>query len=173
MKSTWMWKLVAILSVTAFPAFAQLQDVQITATKKKLDEQKSRGGGPITVTTKEIVYSVTVQNKRFKMMPEVQVKYMIFLSDEQGGTTDKAVASSHKGSETLANLASNASASFETKPVKLTTEELDGGWAYTTGASGRARDKVNGIWIRAYADGKIIGEYANPTTISKKNDWKE
>lgn len=173
MKSHRLWQLLVVLLVTTFPAFGQLQDVQITAAKKKLDEQKSRSGGPVTVTTKEIVYNVTVQNKRFKMMPEIQVKYMIFLSDEQGGSTDKAVSSSHRGSETLKNLASNASVSFETKPFKLTTEELDGGYYYVSGATGRARDKVNGIWIRAYAEGKIIGEYANPTTVSKKNDWKE
>lgn len=172
MKSARIWQLIAVLLVTAFPAFAQIQDVQISAAKKKLDEQKERGAN-VTVTTKEIVFNVTVQNKRFKAMPEVQVKYMIFLSDEQGGTKEKAVATSHKGSETLTNLAPNATVSFETKPFKLTTEDLDGGWYYASGASNRARDKVNGIWIRAYSEGKIIGEYANPTTVSKKNDWKE
>jgi hypothetical protein len=157
----------------AFPVFAQVQDVQITATKKKLDEQKSREGGPVTVTTKEIIYLVSVQNKRFATMPEIQIKYMIFLSDEKGGSTNKPITLSHRGSETLKNLNSNASVTFETKPFKLTTEELDGGWYYGSGASGRARDKVNGVWIRAYADGKVIGEYANPSSVTKKNEWKE
>jgi hypothetical protein len=173
MKLSRIWQLIGLLLVTAFPAFAQVQDVQITTTKKKVDEQKSRSGGPVTVTTKEIIYLVTVQNRRFVTMPEVQVKYMIFLADAQGGSTEKAVTVSHRGSETLKNLASNASVTFETKPIKLTTEELDGGWAYASGASGRARDKVSGLWIRAYADGKIIGEYANPTSVTKKNEWKE
>ncbi len=172
MKTPRIGQLLAVFLGMAFPAFAQLQDVQITAAKKKLDEQKQRGEN-VTVTTKEIVYNVTVQNKRFKTMPEVQVKYMIFLSDEQAGSTERAVATSHRGSEILKDLASNATVTFETKPFKLTTEDLDGGWSYNSGAAARARDKVHGIWIRAYAEGKIIGEYANPTTLSKKNDWKE
>jgi hypothetical protein len=157
----------------ALPAFGQIQDVQITANKKKLDEQKSREGGPVTVTTKEIIYLVTVQNKRFATMPEVQVKYMIFLADVQGGSTEKAVTLSHRGSETLKNLESNASITFETKAFKLSTEELDGGWYYGSGASNRARDRVSGVWIRAYADGKLIGEYTNPPSVSKKNAWKD
>lgn len=163
-----LWILAA-----ASPAFAQLQDVQITATKKRLDEQKQRADGNKTITTKDVTYTVSVQNKRFNVQPEIIVKYRIFLENEAAGSTADGVIKTHKGSETLTNLAANATATFETKPFQLTTEDLDGGWYYATGATNRAKDKVKGIWIRAYADGKIIGEYANPSTISKKNDWKD
>lgn len=173
MKVSKFWQVVGALLVTAYPAFAQIQDVQITAAKKKLDEEKTREGINKTVVTKEIVYNITVQNKRFKVMPEIQVKYMIFLDDAKGGSKEDATGKTHTGSETLTNLASNASVSFETKPFKLTTVDLDAGWYYTSGAGNRARDKANGVWIRAYADGKMIGEYANPSTITKKNEWKE
>ena len=154
-------------------AIAQLHDVGITVAKKKLDEEKSREGGNKTVTTKEIVYTISVQNKRFKTMPEIQVKYMIFLNDEQAGSTEAGVVKAHTGSESVQNLASNASVTIETKPIRLATEDLDGGWAYYSGAGNRARDKVNGVWVRAYADGKIIGEYANPSTVTRKNTWKD
>lgn len=36
-----------------------------------------------------------------------------------------------------------------------------------------SKDSVAGIWFRAYAGGKLIGEYANPSTVTKKFDWKE
>lgn len=172
MKSSRIWQLVGLLSVMAFPAFAQIQDVQITVAKKKVDEEK-KGNGPVTITSKEIIYQVTVQNKRFANLPEVQVKYMIFLADAQGGSKEKAVTVSHKGSETLTNLGSNASVTFDTKPFVLSKEELAGNYYWQSGASNRAQDKVSGVWIRAFADGKQIGEYANPPSVSKKNDWKE
>ena len=156
----------------AFPAFAQIQDVQITVVKKKLDEAK-KGNGPVTITAKEVAYTVTVQNRRFAEMAEVQVKYMIFLADEQGGSREKAVTVSHNGSETIKNLASNATVSFETKPFILAKEELAGNYYYASGASSRAQDKVSGVWIRAFANGKQIGEYANPPSVTKKYDWKE
>ncbi len=157
----------------ATPVFAQIQDVQITANRKKVDEQKSRVGGPVTVKTKALIYQVTVQNKRFTAIPEVQVKYAIYLADEMGGSTEKAIPVVHRGSETLTNLGPHQSVSFETKPFTLTTEELDAGYVYTTGASNRARDRVAGVWIRAYADGKMIGEYAVPSSVAKKYDWKD
>lgn len=152
-------------------AFAQMQDVQITATKKKRDEQKEREGN-ITITTKEIIYNIAVQNKTFKPIAELQVKYMVFLSDSQGGNTGGPVDAAHTGSETLKNLNGQGTVNFETKPIKLMTEDLDAGWVYGSGAGNRAKDKVNGVWIRAYVDGKMVGEYANPSTV-KKNTWKE
>jgi len=166
-------QLFIVLIVVAVPARAQLQDVQLSASRLKLDEQKGREQGNVTVTTKEIVYKITVQSKTFKPLAGLQVKYMIFYADAASGTKEKPAETFLKGSETIANLAGNALVNFNTTPIKLTTEELDAGWYYKSGGSNRAKDKVTGVWIRAYLDGKMVSEYANPTTTSKKNDWKE
>jgi hypothetical protein len=37
--------------------------------------------GNITITTKEIAYTVTVENRTFKPIDELQVKYMTFYLD--------------------------------------------------------------------------------------------
>ncbi len=112
---------------------AQLYDVQISATPKKIDEQKSRKGEHATVTTKEMVYIVTVENRSFKTLEELNVKYMIFYADSQPGRSEKPIEAYHKGSETLTNLTTHRKAGFETTPFKLETEELDGGWYYRGG----------------------------------------
>ena len=163
----------AILSVISISAVAQLHDVQISATPRKLDEQKDRPRGNVTVTTKEIAYRVTVENRTFKTIPELQMKYMIFYVDPKPGSPEKPIEAHHKGSETLTVLASNRVATFETNPFKLTREELDAGWYWAGGGSGRLKDKVTGVWIRAYSNGNLVGEYSNPTTIPKKKEWKE
>ena len=163
---------LSILAVAS--ASAQLQDVQLTVTRQKLDEQKSKGNGPVTVTTKEISYRITVQNRTFKAMPELTVKYMIFYEVPEPGSKEDATVKSNIGSEKIMSLEANRSTEFETKPFKLTTEQLEGGWVYTSGASTKTKDRVAGIWVRAFnAEGKMVGEYVNPTTLSKKNDWKE
>jgi len=166
-------QLFAILAVISTSAMAQLYDVRISATPRKLDEQKDRQGGNVTVTTKEIAYTINVENRTFKTLEELQIKYMIFYFDSKPGTSEKPIEAYHKGSETLTNLSSNRTATFETVPFKLTKEELDAGWYYTSGGSGRSRDRVTGVWIRAYANGNLLGEYSNPTTVSKKREWKE
>jgi Zn-dependent alcohol dehydrogenase len=151
---------------------AQLRDIEIRVARTKLDEAKERGGNK-TITTKEVAYKVTVQSKTFKAISQIDVKYMIFYTAPQAGSTEKPSVLSHQGTETLTNIGGNSSVTFETKPFKLVTEDLDAGWYYTTGGANRAKDAVAGVWIRAYADGKLIGEYANPSTTSKKYDWKE
>ncbi len=166
-------QVIALSLLAVCASHAQLQDVQLTVTRQKLDEQKSKGTGPTTVTTKEVSYRVTVQNRTFKAMPELTVKYMIFFEMPEPGSKE-SVTKSNKGSEKIMSLEANRSTTFDTKPFKLETEQLDPGWFYANGASNKAKDRVAGIWVRAYnTEGKIVGEYVNPTTLSKKNDWKE
>jgi hypothetical protein len=165
--------LFIILVTMSTSAVAQLYDVQISATPKKIDQQKSRKGEHATVTTKELAYIVSVENRSFKTIEELNVKYMIFYADSQPGKSEKPIEAHHKGSETLRNLSTYRKAQFETAPFKLEKEELDGGWYYKSGGSGRARDRVTGVWIRAYSNGNLVGEYANPTTLSKNREWKD
>ena len=166
-------QVLAILLVISTAAVAQLYDVQISATTRKLDQQKDRQGDKVTVTTREIAYRVTVENRTFKTIPELQMKYMIFYVDPKPGSREKPIEAYHKGSETLMGLESNRTATFETNPFKLTKEELDAGWYWAGSEKSRLKDKVTGVWIRAYSNGNLVGEYSNPTTVPKKKEWKE
>jgi hypothetical protein len=164
-------QLLIILVSAATSAVAQLHDVQISVTPKKIDQQKSRRGEHATVITKEMAYIVKVENRSFKTFDELNVKYIIFYADSQPGRTEKPIEAHHKGSETLRNLSTYRTAQFETAPFKLEKEELDGGWYYASGSDGRAKDRVKGVWVRAYANGNLVGEYANPSTILKNREW--
>lgn len=163
--------LVGMMLITSL-AQAQLQDVQISATRKKLDEQKSRGSNE-TVTNTEIAYNVTVTGRSFKPLPDVEIKYMIFYEDAEPGSKEKPTLRHVKGKELVGTLENNRPVTFETSPVKLGKTELDGNWYYGSGASNRAKDAVAGLWFRAYSAGKLVGEYVNPSSLPKKTDWKE
>ena len=169
---TMLLQLVAGLIFVSSAAHAQVHDVVITATRKKVDEQKSRSSMQ-TITTREYAYTVTVTNRSFKAMPQLEVKYMIFYEEAQPGSKDKPATLNLQGKESLTNLENNRPVTFETQPVKLSKSELDGHVYWTSGAKSQTKDSVTGLWFRAFADGKIVGEYANPSTTSKKFDWKE
>jgi len=172
MMKTTLWQLLIGVIVLTASAQAQLQDVAITVTRKKLDEQKSRQSME-TVTTREYAYTVILSSHSFKSLPMVEVKYMIFYEDAQPGRKEKPDTLHVKGKETLANLENNRPVSFETQPVKLSNSALDGNAYWASGAKSQTRDAVTGMWIRVYSEGKLVGEYVNPSTTSKKNDWKE
>ena len=166
-------KFLIILVTLSTAAEAQVYDVQISATRKKIDQQKSRKEEHATVTTKEMAYTITVENRSFKTFEELSVKYMIFFADAQPGKSEKPVEAHQKGSETLKNLSTHRTSQFETAPIKLQKEELDGGRYYSSGGDGRTRDRVTGVWVRAYSDGNLVGEYANPTTVAKTREWQD
>ncbi|MFZ4683000.1 MAG: hypothetical protein ACOYMS_10890 [Terrimicrobiaceae bacterium] len=165
-------QLAAGLILMGTSAHAQVNDVVISSTRKKLDEQKSRSSVQ-TITTKEYAYTVTVTNRSFKAIPQVEIRYIIFYEDAQPGSKEKPATLTLQGKESLTNLENNRPVTFETVPVKLAKSELDGNVYWTSGAKSQTKDAVTGVWFRAYADGKIVGENANPTTTSKKYDWKE
>lgn len=170
-----MSKVLRILVLTlmiAATAKAEMFDINITTARKKLDEQKSHEGDKTSVT-KEVVYTITLESHSFKPMTGLQIKYMIFYQDQQPGNTGKPITAFNKGTATLAGLGVHETANIDTTSFKLTTTELDAGWYYANGASGRAQDRVTGVWVRVYSDGKLVGEYANPPSTSKKNTWKE
>ena len=164
---------LAVLAAISASAIAQLQDIKISAVPKKIDEQKDRPKGNLTVTTKEIAYKVSVENRTFKTIPQLEVKYIIYYVDSNPGSKEKRIESLRKGSEAVADLAANRTTTFETKPLKLTKEELDAGWYWVGSGSSRVKDRVTGVWIRAYSNGALLGEYCNPTTVAKKNEWQD
>ena len=90
-------KFLIILVTLSTSAEAQLYDVQISATRKKIDQQKSRKGEHATVTTKEMAYTITVENRSFKTFEELNVKYMIFYADAQPGKSEKPIVGASKG----------------------------------------------------------------------------
>lgn len=148
-------------------------DVMITAARKKLDEAKERVASVgTTVKTKQIAYTVNVQNKTFTEMKDLSVKYMIFYDDAKAGGTGKPAETSFRGEEVIPLLGKGATQTFLTKPMTLTTTELDGNRYYYSGAGNRAQDRVAGIWFRAYLNGEIVGEYVNPSSMSKRV-WKD
>ena len=78
------------------------------------------------------------------------------------------------GSHPIDRLINNKPVEFETTPIKLGREKLDGGWYFKGGGEKNAKDRVAGLWFRAFdAAGEQIGEYVNPTSVKTRQTWKD
>jgi len=172
MRKQIFWQMLVALMLIANPVFAQLWDLEILVSRNKLEEKKERALYE-TITEKQIAYDVKVRNKTFSDMENIEVKYMIFYEEVQPGNRGKPIDLFVKGGEAIKFLKSHSEATFLTSPVTLKKSELDGGVGWVSGASGRAKDSVTGVWFRAFSNGKQVGEYANPASVAKKNDWKQ
>ena len=168
-----MCAVLVAMSVSGMSALA-MDDIEITVARKKLDSNKDKPTAGIMTEERAIIYVATVENKAFKPLENVTVKYNIFYEDVELGSTAKPTVKSIKGTRAFASIPRSDKAEFDTDPIKLGNDSLGGNYYFANGGESRARDKVVGVWFKAFdAAGKVIGEYANPSTVPKKQTWKD
>lgn len=152
---------------------AAVSDVDIRASAKKVDatQPTNQGDGTRTVSKEHWNYEVTVENKSFKPLTSVEVRYAVFYKTEQLGTKDPAKQERQTGTFSIDSLQPHERKPFTTNAVELNKSHLTGNWIYSNGARIHAEDTLVGIWVRVYQSGQQIGEYANPTTLLKEQ-WQ-
>lgn len=163
-----------ILGIVVGEAQASSNDVTFTASRKRLDYSKEKQGGNKLVEEKEIVYTVKATSKSFRDLTDVVIKYNILYEEEEHGSTEKAKVKELAGKKVLPGMLTNKPVEFDTDPITLSQAKLASNWYFTSGASRKAKDRVVGLWFRAFdAEGNPLGEYSNPSTVRTKYSWKE
>jgi hypothetical protein len=152
-------------------AVAQLPGkVQITAQKKKGDEKKGafRGEGSVSQNSEKQTYNITLQNRTQADLANLTVDYIIFVERQRvGEKKGNEVVQRVKGSLKVENL-SRQPQTITTDEVVLNSSNVVGAYIYTNGGRIKAEDSFQGIWVRVSQDGKMIGEYALPSTMTSR-----
>jgi hypothetical protein len=157
------------LSVAVHTIVAGNFDVEIHCTPKKVDSVVNKGSdGGANRTQEHWNYDVTVENKTFKDLGALDVKYAIFYKQEQLGVKAAATPKTQQGSFTIPGLKPHEKKSFATDSVELNKSNLVGNWIYTSGAKPNAIDTLVGLAVRVYQNGQQFAEYANPSTLLKE-----
>ncbi|MFA7345567.1 MAG: hypothetical protein WC003_14800 [Terrimicrobiaceae bacterium] len=167
--------LSAAIALALIPATSlALDEIRMLPTPVKLASTRGNTKSNTNVESKDIAYSVKVTSSSFKELTDVTVKYNIFYEVVELGSTGEPDIQCRSGSHTIPSLLTNKAVEFETDPIKLEKASLDAGWYFANGASARARDKVVGVWFKAFdSAGKQIGEYTNPSSVATKRKWKD
>lgn len=175
--------------VAAHLSMAGNFDVEIHCVAKKVSEETKKPsgeakmgtdvygqpqlnvGGGINRTKENWVYDVTVENKTFKELAGLEVKYTIFFKQEKLGVKADPTPQHRNGNFTIASLKSHEKTSFTTDPVELKKSNLAGNYIYASGAKPNAQDTLVGLAVRVYQNGQQFAEYANPSTLTKEK-WE-
>lgn len=151
-----------------------IDSVKILPTPVKLDSSKSRTNDRASIESKDIAYTVVVTSTAFSELMDVTVKYNIFYQVMELGSKSDPDIKVSAGDHKFPSLLTNRPVEFETDAIKLEKATLDPGWHFVDGASAKTRDKVVGVWFKAFdSTGKQVGEYINPTTLSNKQKWRD
>jgi hypothetical protein len=158
--------------LTGNVALAGNFDLDIHCVPKPLDQNvKKAGDGGANQTKEHWVYDVTIENKTFKDLSNLEVKYVIFFTQEQLGVKAAPTKRQQSGSFTIDSIKSHEKKSFSTNPVELNKSNLVGNWIYSDGAKPNAQDKVVGLGVRVYQGGQVFAEFANPSTLLREK-WE-
>jgi hypothetical protein len=163
-------------------------DVEIHCVAKKVNEQTRKAaqgskvvvqegsvnivaGGGTNRTKENWVYDLTIENKTFKELDGVEVKYAIFFNKEKLGVKAAPTAEHQNGTITIPVLKPHEKQSFSTDSIELDKANLVGEWHYVNGAKPGAHDTLVGLVVRIFQNGQPFAEYANPTTLLREK-WE-
>ena len=180
-----------VLAALALPGLIQAgnSDVEIHCVARKVGEDVKKASGEARMT-KDIygqptlstgggtnrkkenwVYDVTIENKTFKELAGIEVKYAIFFKQEKLGVKANATSQYQSGAFTIPVLRSHEKKSFSTDAVELKKSSLAGDFVYSNGAKPNAQDTLAGLALRVYQNGQQFAEYANPSNLMREK-WE-
>ena len=144
-------------------------DVEIHCVAKRVDQTvKKASDGGVNETKEHWVYDMTIENKTFKELTNLDLKYVIFFKQEKLGVKAAATPRQQGGSFSIDSLKPHEKKSCSTNPVELNKANLVGSWIYSSGAKPNAQDTLVGLAVRVYRGGEQFAEFANPSTLLKE-----
>lgn len=151
--------------------FALSGDFVFKAEKKRVATERTQ-----TKTTQssaeEWAYHVSITNHSFQDLDHAEIRYLIYFKNEVfGSKTGQAKEERLSGSMLIENLKANASFEFDTVKAELTKSQLVGGYYWKSGAKGRTRASLTGLWVRLFREGKMVAEYSEPDSLKTKDKW--
>jgi len=174
MKTFWCITLLAALFGLTPVAHAGNSDVDITCTAKKTDDGDAGGDkneGGVSSSSEKWGYAVTIENKAFNALTNLEVKYVIFYKQEQIGSKGAARVQRLSGSNTINTILPHEKGSFTSDSVELKKSVLNGNYIFSNGGKPKSEDTLTGIWIRIYQNGNLFAEFIKPPSLSNKEKF--
>ena len=160
---------VVVLMITARSSVAGNFDVDIHCTPKRIDQTVKRASdGGANETKEHWVYDVTIENKTFKELANLDLTYVIFFKQEPLGVKAAPRPRQQSGSFSIDSLKSHEKKLLTTNPVELNKSNLVGHWHYESGAKPNAQDTLVGLAVRVYQGGQQFAEFANPSALLRE-----
>jgi hypothetical protein len=115
-------------------------------------------------------YVVTMENKSFKDVSDIEIKYVMFsksVATTRVTQNGREEFQRHEGSTTIKTLKNNDQVTFSTDGVMLKSVQLADGWTYVGGSTG-AKGALRGLWLRVYVGGQMVSEFMDPPDLNNK-----
>lgn len=109
---------------------------------------KKASDGGANETKEHWIYDVTIENRTFNELANLDRKYVIFFKQEQLAVKAPATPRQQRGSSVSIHSSRTSKNRFSTNPVELSKSNLIGNWIYSSGAKPNAEDTLVGLAVR-------------------------
>ena len=138
-------------------------DVKLVKDRKGTTKNKQNN---VTFSAEQWVYKVALTNKSTADADDLTVDYWLFLKADDG-KIKAGPRVQQTGTSKIGALKRSGVFQFETKPVMLSKQQLDGGFYYEDGTKNKARDTLGGVAMRFFQGGKEVYAWATEPDLLK------
>lgn len=166
--------LALVLVLTPLAAHAQGAGPLLITTARNRAEKEQRQTELHLVSVEDWTHLVTLQNTSVRPLENLEIRYRVYYMDDHHGAMRNEIKLRFlDGTEIVEKLERGQKHQFETRPVRLEKRELKPGWSYADGSKSAVKDRLRGIWVKVYQEGRLAQEHINPVSLRKSDPWEE
>ena len=138
---------------------------KIKARRRDDNERESESSSTIT-EFRDGFYDVHLENRTGMDLTGLEFWYIMRVErTAQGKQEDRKSEIWKSGTEKNLSINDREEKEFETNRIELVETNLKPGWFYIEGGPGKARDKMDGLYLAVFHEGEVVREYALPSGI--------
>lgn len=152
------------------------RDLRISYNDKKIGTVDSDDGIYI-IDREQTVIEVDLENKSRTALEGLRVEYNALIKREPLGGSDDAGTAEHferlRGAMEALRLEPRQRLSLQSEVFEIRDSKLDSSYYFAGDGQERAKDKIEGIWIRLYIGDILVFEESRPRAFSEENGWEQ
>lgn len=147
--------------------------IKISAKSAVTRKQKDGSSTGLKIKRFKGYYNIQIKNDSDLDLNDLEVEYRYYIFKNQVGADKRSDGNNMRvtGDSTITLLAKRSEIKIETKKTEMKETDLESGYRWANGGKSKSKDQLDGIWIKLYQGDKVIAEFANPSTLPRKEKW--
>ena len=157
--------------------FISSSGLRFSAEKEVVEDWSETPATGIIQEFEKNIYNCELKNGSAVAFKNIKVEYCVYWVQEiQQGGEEECLELDFSGQYDIPGIEPRATARFQTTPVILIDQSLQGGFYYAEGGSDKQDSKMKGVWVKVSmttAAGKIVThDFCEPSDVMKRQVWK-
>jgi hypothetical protein len=166
-----------IRACTICSTFMSSSGLRFSGEKEVIEDWSESPAAGVNREFEKNVYNCELKNGSAVAFENIKIEYCVYWVQEyQQNGEEQRLEQDYSGRYEIPRIEPRSTAKFQTTPVTLVCQSLQGGYYYKEGGSDRQNSKMKGVWVKVSmtpADGKtVFREFGEPASVMKHQVWK-